>query len=218
MSWLIHDAIIADNPELNDGTQESAEAVASMVEEALANPDSEYYQAAADNLVCAVHLWTRVRPDKCLPDIAGYYGRMVLPFGVTTQVTSTARQADPIEPRRQDGQDTEMDYVESQPTRPGSSAWPTTRSRSAWDGPAQQIRDINTGIKNGTLELDAIMIEGKTWTNEELLAIPQADRDALARVLAHVSSGAIGGKTGREILDGAYAAENEALPGSPRGR
>jgi hypothetical protein len=186
-----------------------------MVEEALANPDSDYYQAAAENLVKLYTSGPGSGQGNKFLDIAGYYGRQVLPFGITTQVTSRRDKQIRSNLEQKTPADVEMGYVEYETDDARKFSMANDAVYASWDPASQQIKDISNGIKNSDLPMDAIMIEGKSWTNEELATLPQQDRDALSKFWLTYPQEQLGGKTGREILDAAYAGQDEALAAHP---
>jgi hypothetical protein len=215
MAYFIQDQILTENPGLNNGTQENAKTVASMVEEALANPDSELYQKAADNLVAMYTAGPGSGQGNAALDIAGYYGRQVLPFGITAVGTSRRDrgirkandQATPI--------DTEMGYVDDATPEKRSFDLGYDAYNSAMSPGAKTIKEISDGIKSGTTPTGSVTIDGRVWSDADLAAIPQADRDTLSRYWLLGRNPSMDNKTGQQILDEGYAARDQAISDHP---
>lgn len=176
LSYFIMDDIIAQNPQLDYTTEEGAAEIASMVEEALANPSGELYQSALRKNVDMQmgSSGTGAAPVDLLTGAA----RNILPFGVSWSVDSR----DAAGRRKNLDQQTALDTAMSEmiyDTPEGMAFWNSANAMWNTGTPKQKkINELYQGIQQGTVD---VVLDGREWTKEELAALPAEDRDTLAK-------------------------------------
>lgn len=174
LSYFIMDDIIAENPQLDYTTEEGAAEIASMVEEALANPSGELYQAALRKNV-DMQMGSGQSPQDF---ISSAVMKHVLPFGATFSVDSRDAAGRRKNLNEQTALDTAMGEM-IYDTPEGMAFW--NQASAMWNTgtPKQQkIGEMYQGIQQGTQD---VVLDGREWTKEELAALPAEDRDTLAK-------------------------------------
>ena len=174
LSYFIMDDIIAQNPQLDYTTEGGAAEIASMVEEALANPAGELYQSALRKNV-DMQMGAGQSPQDFL---TGTAMKHVLPFGATFSVDSR----DAAGRRKNLDAQTALDAAMGEmiyDTPEGMAYWNAANAMWNTGTPKQQkIGEMYQGIQGGTVD---VVLDGREWTAEELAALPAEDRDTLAK-------------------------------------
>jgi hypothetical protein len=205
MAYYIMDDILQDpaNGQLDHTTEEGAKEVASMVEEALANPSSDLYQGALRKMVDQQmgSSGSGMAPKDLLTGAA----RNILPFGVTWSGDSQREAMN----RKNLDQQTALDQAMSDmiyDTPEGMAYWDAFNQMTSTGTPkSKAVNDFYRGIQQGTV---GVTLDGREWTAEELTALPAEDRDTLAKYWMDQT----GGWKEREA---AFAARDEIIKENP---
>lgn len=223
LTWLVRDRVLALNPELAIPDAEgNVYALEAAIQEAMANPDSEIYQAALGDLVGSIGLGPGGDRGGAMA-VIGALATRVLPFQLSVLPTSQADRLARVN-RDRVREETGAAFLSEAPEATAVDQamawlpWQTEEGRAfdvaktayytGSDPAARAAIDTHYAIKYGEIT-EPITLGGViTFTPEQLAMMSQKDRNAVAYFwLEDAGHG--------EALDAFYGAREEALRAHP---